>query len=766
MLNENIRDSNRLFIILSFLLGFTSIIGQIILLRELIGAFDGNETAYSVVLSGWLFWIAVGSLAASRFVREIKRAALPLAACCGAIYFILPSSVIFARFLKGAMGLKVGEIADIFPMCLSSYLLLAPLTVLLGCLFTLLCRFAQEKTETKLTAAMVYLWESVGAAFGGLVFSFILIHLLSTLQIAFLIGALNLGAIFFLLPRKTFLFKATAALLAVTAISYPLGLIQKFDTATRQIQWKGFEVVANADSIYGNITLTKMAGEYSLFENGLLSYSTKDELTSEENTHYALLEHPNPKNVLLIGNGIGGNIKEILKHPIESLDYVELDPLVIRLSQQYLPAEILLPLKDPRVHTVYTDARFFVKGSGKKYDVILVSLADPTSAFINRYYTLEFFKEASRILNPKGILALTVSSSENYLNKEARMFLCSINTTLKKAFADVKSIPGDTNIFLACKDRDVLTYDTALLLGRLKSRHIQTKFVREYYLPFKLTEDRLRYIEDILKKDGLINTDLRPITYFFDIILWSTHFNTSFKETMEKIAWIKLPHLMAIPLVLFVAGGFLVRRRNGSSLAISIVVTGLSQIIFQLIIILAFQTFYGYAYYKIGLIMSVFMAGLATGSFLAKEIIGKAAKDQAKARAAYLIAQCVITLYFLVLPTVFSMLQDLSLSENTRTLVGIFTILPFVTGFVGGLQYPLATYLLSSFSKNKNTAGFAGSLYAADTFGAAFGALLTGIILIPLLGIVDVSFFCAAINVAVFFILIIAFYPGKSSFET
>ncbi len=157
---------------------------------------------------------------------------------------------------------------------------------------------------------------------------------------------------------------------------------------------------------------------------------------------------------------------------------MELDPKVIEVSKAYLPGEYLLPLEDERVRVRYADARWLVKRISweKKeralYDVVVINLSDPYTAMINRYYTLEFFREANAILNAGGILALKVSSSENYLNEEARAFLRSVHTTLKEVFPDVKSIPGDTNIFLACNREGILTQDFQILLKRLKERRI------------------------------------------------------------------------------------------------------------------------------------------------------------------------------------------------------------------------------------------------------------------------------------------------------
>ena len=766
MINPSQRNRNNRVIVSAFILGFTSITGQVLLLRELITVFYGNEMAYAVILASWLFWVAVGSYAASFLSHRIKNPADAVGLLQGAIYFILPATVIASRHIKQFMHVETGEIIGIIPMGVSSFVLLAPLTLFFGALFAAICFFSdRDEGEARKTYAIgnVYFWESAGAAVGGLIFSFLLVRTLPAMHIAFLMGAVNLAVGVVFHKRKSFFYISKMILILATVIMLFSGLIDKIDRWTRARQWEGLEVVAVTDSVYGNITMTRTGEEYGLYQNGLFSFATRDELSSEESVHFPLLEHPRPRRALLIGNGMGGGLEEILKHPGVRVDYVELDPKVVDVSEKYLPARYSEPLRDERVDMIHTDARWFVKQTSEKYDVVIVNLADPYTALINRYYSLEFFREARKILNPKGILALSVSSSENYLNEEARTFLRSVNTTLKNVFADVRSIPGDTNVFLACVSKGVLTYDHQVLIGRLQARGVETKYIREYYLPSKLSPDRIRYIEDVLSEEGTLNTDTRPVAYLYDIVLWSTHFNTTFKNIVAKAQHLKFHYLLLLPGLIFLVGWGFRKVSPTVPVTLSIVTTGFSEIIFQLIVILAFQTLYGYAYYKIGLIIASFMAGLCFGTMVARRIIRDRPAGVARA---YKQAQCAIVLYPAILPLVFIIFRDIS---TTPQLLGAFATafasLPAIAGFIGGLQYPLATHLVHAHrpkeEKGKGAAKAAGVLYALDVFGAALGALVTGALLIPLYGIFAVALLCVAINAAVLALL----YPAKLSPE-
>jgi len=93
------------------------------------------------------------------------------------------------------------------------------------------------------------------------------------------------------------------------------------------------------------------------------------------------------------------------------VDYVELDPEIIRLSLQFLPEREKSALRNERVHIFYQDGRAFLKETRKRYDMIILNLPEPATAQINRFYTKEFFLEAREKLTEKGVLSFLVPSA-------------------------------------------------------------------------------------------------------------------------------------------------------------------------------------------------------------------------------------------------------------------------------------------------------------------------------------------------------------------
>ena len=180
---------------------------------------------------------------------------------------------------------------------------------------------------------------------------------------------------------------------------------------------------------------------------------------------------------------------------------------------------------------------------------MIVNLPDPCTALLNRYYSREFFSQVKRLLLPSGVLAFSVSSSENYLNNENRAFLRSLNTTLKAVFESVLSVPGDAHIFLASSSVGFRTRDIKTIQKRLAARGVNTKYVHDYFLSSRLSELRLAQSDDILKEPGKLNTDTRPIAYLYDIVLWSTHFNTGFRNFVARFQGLRFWQLAFVLLL-------------------------------------------------------------------------------------------------------------------------------------------------------------------------------------------------------------------------
>ena len=769
-----------------FLIGFTAISAQIVLLRQLIVVFYGNEVSLGFVLAAWLFWGAVGSWLLGRFADKIKYHIFYFALLQIVLAFILVGAVFIIRDARTILGTSAGEIISFLPMAAFSFLVLCLICIILGFLFALACRIYPQKTEGAKQIGRVYICEALGAVCGGCGVSFFLIRRFDALYIMLGLALLNLVSAYFLQSKLSrgigkyrqdttakialghcrrqfscprFLRVSRAVNLTLIIILFSLLFSQKakeFKQASIRKQWKQFTVLAAEDSIYSNLVVTKRDEQYSFFSNGLYLYTVPDQAASEEAVHLALLQTPYPKRVLLIGGGLGGLADEILKHPVESVDYVELDPKIIELGRRYLPPEKLKFLEDPRLQVFHQDGRLFIKQLRRKpYDSIIVYLGDPYTAQINRFYTLEFFQELKRGLAPGGVFSFNVSSAENFLNIEQQEFLSSLQKTLNSVFKEVKVIPGGTAYFLATDKAGTLTYDYKELTRRLRKRRIQTKFVRDYYLFAKLSADRIRYLEQKLaeEKAATLNTDFRPISYYYDMLLWSTYFTQAWRKIFTVVNQKNLWFFFLFCYLSILAFGFLRRKKvdaRSKTVLLAVSTTGLTELSFQIIILLAFQIIYGYLYYKLGIILSFFMVGLVLGGWLITRILTNLKDDY----GLFIKTQVIISLYPLILPLVFFALRAAAGTKSVSWLGSniVFPALPVIAGFVGGFQFPLANKIIL---KNASIIGrTAGLSYGMDLLGSCAGALLVSAFLVPILGIAQTCLAIAVLNCVVLFSLI------------
>lgn len=740
------------------LMGFSSIIGQVVLMRELLVVFYGNEISVGIILACWLLWVGLGSLFLGRLVRRIKKkaGAFVLSQIFVAVFF--PLSIVLARISKLVLGVSPGEIIGLLPILSISFILLAPLCLVLGFLFALSCRlFPFESQRAAAYIGRIYVYEAVGATLGGALFSYLLIRFFHPFHIAWFVSSLNLISAITIASYRVFFKKRvwSFVLFFVLVGSFFLGLtgVDRIQRLSTEWQWPGFTVLSSKDSIYGNVTVNKRQEQRNFFENGLLLFASPDRFSAEESVHFALLEHPDPKCVLLIGGGVSGSLAEVLKHPVDRVTYVELDPLIIRLAEEYIGGDELM-LDNPKVRLHHIDGRLYVKRTAERYDVVIVNLPEPFTTQLNRFYTEEFFSEAKQIMTDVGIISFRITSAENYISDELGQLLASFKETLGQVFAEVKILPGNTNIFLACAKEGILTYSPDLLMDRLRERSIETRHISEYYLPYRLVDERIHYLNGRLEEAKIvkINSDFHPISSFYDMVHWTSHFRSSLPSIISSLSRVTVIQLLiplgVLTLLLFVWGLRYTGVRR-TALLVAVGTTGAMEIIFEVIVLLAFQVLYGFVYAKVGIILTGFMVGLTLGGgWMTKRI-----ERGDMSYSSFLKIQSALCMYPLVLIAIFKGLAELS--GHTLVFISteiLFPLLIALGGFLGGAQFPLANKLY--IEQTGRVGHIGGTSYGIDVLGSSLGALTAGSILIPILGIWNT---CIVLSCLSLFTLILLF---------
>jgi spermidine synthase len=229
--------------------------------------------------------------------------------------------------------------------------------------------------------------------------------------------------------------------------------------------------------------------------DGMVMTTIKDEFVYHEMiSHVALNTHPNPENVLVIGGGDGGAIREVIKNPkVKKAVLVEIDGRVIEVSKQLLP-EIAVALEGhPKVEVLVDDGILHLQNKKAVYDVILVDSTEPIGP-AEGLFALDFYHQIFQALKDDGLMVAQTESP--FFN----------NNLIRRVYKDISSVFPLTKLYLA----NIPTYPSGLWSFTMGSKLWDPEKIDEaklpeldtkYYCPeihksvFKLP----KFVQDLLK---------------------------------------------------------------------------------------------------------------------------------------------------------------------------------------------------------------------------------------------------------------------------
>ena len=795
------------------MLGMVAQIGQVLLLRELLMVFHGNELSIGMILAAWLAWVGIGSRLGTILAERTKNPLLLLSLDAVGVLLLLPATVVVMRGLRGFFDVLPGASLSLPDMAISCFLLLAPVCLLLGAQFVLFARVWRESDQVEDTsgAGKTYVGEALGNMIGGILFTLVMVRHLYAVQSAILAGVLMLTANV-LVPRspgrpatsaRPWRWPVLAGLLVVAALA--LAASEHIDSWAYRLQWQQltpqYDLVEIHQSKHGAISVMQREDQYSFYQSGHLVFTTAgpeavspglEEQDAASFAHFAMVQHEQPKRILLIGGGLRGTLREAAKHPVQSIDYIELDEVLTRAAQPYVPRTTREVLSDPRVRLIHTDGRLFVKtAQDERYDLIIVDLPDPATAVLNRYYTLGFFREAAALLNPGGVFVIGATSTPDLRGLAVANRNAMIYHTLNSVFSRVLVAGERYLLYVATDAPEQISVHVPTLQQRYRERNIETDSFSEQHFHMMLYDSQLRRANWVVRAHGrrptahlegpaaiplvpgaiaeqergeehlppvveryFINADLKPIGYLYTLMLWDDHARTgqweSFRWLLHLEPWWMLP-LLCLPLLVVLSLRLAARRtgkRSDTSFAIlfAVFATGLSIMALQIALIFSFQTVYGFVYEMVGLIAAVFMGGLALGAWLCHRYVVEKASLRNLLYLQLLIA-LLAGLIAVVLPATAAL-------PSPTTVFLLFSTLTFVAGLANGVGFPLSTTCYLALGKRADRS--IGAVYGVELHGACLGAIIASAVVAPMLGIVACCLLAAAANATAFVVLLIS----------
>ena len=763
-------------------MGFSFTVAQGLLIRELLVAFFGNELSIGLVLGSWLILEAAGSGPVGKLTERWQGKASSFAALQVLFALFLPLSLYGAGMSRSIVGAIPGQGVGLIPIFKSSFLILAPLALVDGAMFTFGCRAYTALTgQDAFPIGRIYVYESAGAIVGGIVFTYLLIPFLYSLHIVLILSALNLLSATLLLAmpdpsRKRASFLTARLIVVLVLLASSLGFLFSPQAAAAQRwitsqQWAGHNLVYSQNSVYGNVAVVQQETQYTFYADGIpvLTTPVPDVALSEEFIHLPLLFVPHPRRALVLSGGAGGLLHELLKYPLEEVDYAELDPLLIEAISEFPTPLTVGELGDPRVRIEYVDGRLLVRKKNQqigshlpKYDLVVANLPYPSTLRLNRLYTVEFFQMVRGLLTEEGVLVIPCPGRLSYMGEELRDLNAMVYQTLGQAFPHVKPIPGDLTLWLASPSDRLSTTPLEALVEQWRERDLETRLMTDPYIRLKLGPRRLDWFWSSLdqgtKGRTKVNRDLHPLGVLYGLAYWNALFSPRLARVLAFIGQLSLWKLV-LPLVgcalLFLAIAKLTSRGKRAILPIAIAATGFAGMAANLVIVFAFQTLCGFVYHWIGLLIAAFMAGLSLGGLLTTSRLGEIRRE----RSVLLRLELALVLYWLLVPAILSVLYSPIARPLAFTVFqgGLF-LLNAVAGFLVGSQFPLANKMW--LAGRQDLRGTAGILYACDLVGAFVGSVVVSVVLIPVLGMVETCLLAVALKLSS--LLLILALPSRS----
>ncbi len=673
------RRSERDIIRLLVATGIASVVAQLLLIREFLALFRGNEYVIALILFNWLILGGIGTrLARWATGRTASRSTLAWISLILALLGVLQIPAL--RQLRDLVFIH-GSSVGFYPTFLFVLAGMAPYCLLVG--FALPYSLFVLRDETPgYSGVRVYMADNLGDVCGGALFSFLLVWLVTPLQALFLAGLPLLVCAVLLSPpgsrnRRLWLVKAGLFLIPMSGV---LGLERA------SLLRPAGELVHYQESRYGRLEVYRDREQFTLFRDGVPAVSDQNRSRAEEAVHYPLIQLDRVRRVLLIAPE-SGMLREVAKYHPEQVDYVELDPAITTLQFRYgMVREI------PGLNLIHQDARAWLSATDRTYDAIIMNLPEPETFQVNRFFTTGFFAIVQQHLTPGGIFSFSLEGYDNFLGEAQRHKVSSIFNTASRYFSHLLLLPGGSIYFL-CRDRPL----TEEIPARLTARGITSWYVGNYFAG-EMSRERIAYLRGELESAAPVNTDLKPQLMQLMFLQWFAKFQTS--------------PLWFYGLLGLLLATYLWRARREEMVLFS---TGFMVMGSEILVIFAFQVYYGYIYTQIGLIVTVFLAGLLPGAWLGERLVSRPARVM------------VWTDLFLVLLLGLFWLLLVRVGEGMT--VQFLLFFGFLVSLGCGMQFAPALRMGGS----DNPA--ATRVFSADLIGAAAGALLTSVVLIPFLGI-------------------------------
>ncbi len=686
---------------LGFILGFYSIIAQVLILRDIMSTFSGSEILLSIGLFGWMIAVALGAYSAgkSQFFSILEMM------CAGTL--LLPGILILLRLSPMAIVSLPGEAIPITKAAALSVVATALPGFISGYLFTAISRVGWNASHA---IAQTYLFEGLGAAVGGVAITLLAGSMLSTLTIAFLLPVVVIPAMF-VRDKYNHLFWM-APLGIVAGITFII-LVPRLEAGIAAVRYEPFQIIDSFDTPYSHQTVLWNYHQTTIMTDNRVELTEPDLNTIEDLTIWPLLYNPDAHNILITGPPRQLN-ETIRKKAGVEVHFLDPRPRLDRFIRELNPAM--------QTSIIRRDPVSYFRGDVKSlYDVIIINGDSPGTFSTASVYSRETLSDVVRHISPSGVLIIRLPSNSDYQVRGLKTKIAfRIYQTTKSVFPNVAILTGDSDLIVASTNRE-LPIDSRILktrlerLGDIWSNTLHNRIISGLN---PLHRDQLL---DALNQYDAIATIDRPAIIHDQLLFDAQRYPTDRKVLSVLIG--KPYWLILLPLAItgFWLYAMLTNRQTNRYALYLYAIAGFLSLVIELVAIYVYQATAGSLYRDMAALFGIFMLGLAVGTWNAMRSAFRV--DLAPPSLGLLLTAVVLyTITF----------RDI----NTIILLPYYCCFLFVTALATGTLFVAATnrYYLEDQHANR------GYGYAAELAGSAVAALCTASMLLPVIGVTWILF--------------------------
>jgi spermidine synthase len=775
-------------------IGCLGIAGQLVLLRELMAAFGGNEFSAGITVAAWILCEALGAWLAGHARLSLASAAPVGQRIVHRSSFLSALSILFslaavpaAMLVRPLLGVLPGETFSIPLLLLATFMVVFLPAAAHGALFVTAAALHAQPPPSRASSTThpatggvgsAYVWEGVGTVLAGLA-CFLLFNRMPSLAVVALFS-LPLAAAAFRppVPRPAPLVPLLVSAVALAAFIMAIPIERMAWGAA----WRGQRVASVANSPYGKIVRLERAGQQLILCDGLpvLTVPTTETERIEELGLLPVLVHPLPRRVLTLGHDLAVPAALARFRPDIRVTAVQLDPLLARTclaalssdsslithhsslitshsDSSLLPPPFSLTIADPvsflrsardtsrspasRVRTSEFGVRRF-------YDCIILTDAVPPNLGSSRLFALDFYRLCRSRLAPGGILAIAGPGNSTGLSPDLLSILLTRQRTLKATFDHVLPLAADFPLLLA-SDRP-LSIATETVLVRLGRLSLQPKLLDSSYVTALLDPFRQQTFiaalqpgtADELPQHSSVSS---PRELFLNMVRENRLASPAFGALYARLGSLSPRLLWLLGAVLLIVGlaGARSRGRPLASAApvgqysrgFAILTSGFSGAAVSSLLLFAWQVRFGSVYSGVALLVAAFMFGTVLGGILGSRpvLVGRSGPCPTAPRTSYNVHR------FLVSDLVLAVCAAAAVILIHGGPASAFLLANCLAGACLGFQFALAGSIVHSpssiVSASESAARRAGILTALDLAGGSLGGILTALVLVPVFGI-------------------------------